>query len=118
MKALAFLALVLLAQPAHADEWTDEDTIAEAAYLALHVIDWGQTRNMALRDGYYEHNPALGIKPHSDRVNLHFAAGAVLHPLVARALPRPWREGWFTLSIIVEAGIVAGNHRIGLKVDF
>jgi hypothetical protein len=36
-----FLFLLLLTLPAHADDWSDADTVREAVYLGVLAVDWG-----------------------------------------------------------------------------
>ena len=64
MLKLIFAALLLVSFSSQADEWTESDIKYEAAYLALHTVDWGQTRNIAKNPSRYsEVNPVLGKHP-------------------------------------------------------
>lgn len=101
------------------DPWTKEDTIREAAYLVLHVVDWGQTRNIVHRDSEYnEDNPLLEQSPSIKRVDSFFAFGAIAHVTVSYILPRVWRESFQYSTAGFEAGVVFKNNSIGLRVDF
>ena len=122
-KYIIALMLVTMAHTANADffdQWTKADTAREATYLALHVIDWGQTRNIVRRidEDYKELNPLLGNSPSIKRVDTHMAVSAVLHVAAAYALPREWREGFQYATIGYVAAVVVRNNSIGLKVDF
>ena len=124
------LALIVLSfvsvNAGAADAWSKSDVTREIAYLALHVADWGQTRNIVLRsdtgcDGdstCIERNPLLGRNPSIKRVDTYFAFTAVAHAVVGYYLPPNWRSGWQMVTIGMEAGIVGHNFSIGLKMDF
>jgi hypothetical protein len=92
--ALALAAAIALTpRDARADEWTRADTVTEAAFVAVVLMDWQQTRR------------ALGA-----------VAG---HALIARLLPRPYRAGWQYVTIAVEVGAVANNAtHVGLRFGF
>lgn len=122
MKTLPVLALSLcIATPVQADAWREEDTQRQLAATALMVIDWGQTLDISKQCGggyYYETNPLLGTCPGRGDVNRHFAGSILLNYGIARVLPANYRKYWQHLTIAVEAGYVANNYSIGLKVDF
>lgn len=124
---LAILAsLGLFAGPVCASDWTRDDTAWQAGYLALHVADWGQTRNIVRRadtgcDGdplCIERNPILGRNPSIKRVDTYFAFTALAHTAISYALPPDWRRSWQLITIGVEAGVVGYNYKLGLKMDF
>ena len=124
---LALIVLSFVSVNANAaDAWSKSDTTREIAYLALHVADWGQTRNIVHRsntgcDGdstCIERNPFLGRNPSIRRVDTYFAVTALAHAAISHALPKDWRQGWQYVTIGMEAGVVGYNYSIGLKVDF
>lgn len=124
---LAILACFGLgAGPVYASDWTKADTAWQLGYLALHVADWGQTRNIVRRadtgcDGdptCIERNPFLGRNPSLKRVDTYFAVTALAHTAISYALPSDWRRGWQMITIGMEAGVVGYNYSIGLKMDF
>lgn len=112
--------------PAVAQDWTKADTAREAAYLALLVADWGQTRNIVHRadtgcagdSTCVERNPFLGRNPSIRRVDSYFALSALTHATISYLLPQDWRRGYQMFTIGFQAGIVGYNYSIGLKVDF
>lgn len=110
----------LSSAPVFASDWTTEDTWWQAAYLALHVADWGQTRDIVKREGegYYETNPILGRHPSLKRVDTYFTVTALAHTAISYALPAAWRRGWQHVTIGVEAGYVSYNYSIGLNINF
>lgn len=119
---MKYLLPLLLLVPAcsKADDWTKADTAREAAYLILHIADWGQTRNIVHRrdEGYWEINPALGKYPSIKRVDSYFTFTAIAHIGIAYVLPRGWRESFQYTTSGIEAGLVINNNSIGLRVDF
>lgn len=126
MKTIFATILLLFTASSHADEWTKSDSVREATYLALHIADWGQTRNIVHRsntgcDGgatCIEKNPILGRNPSISRVDTYFAITALAHVAISYALPKVWRQGWQYVSIGMEAAVVGHNYSLGLKVDF
>lgn len=119
MKTAIILTLLLVPALSQADDWTKEDTIREVAYLALHVADWGQTRNIANRGNiYHEVNPILGRNPSIKKVDSYFALTAIAHVIVSYSLPRGWRDAFQYSTAGFEAGVAMKNNSIGLKVDF
>jgi hypothetical protein len=116
---IAFIVSSLSTLPAAASDWTAEDTAWQASFLALHVVDWGQTRDIAAQPNrYHETNPILGEHPSQARVDRYFAATAILHTAVAYTLPPKWRRAWQYVSIGYQAGFVASNYNIGLRINF
>lgn len=113
------LIVSFLCAPATAGDWTKEDTEWQAAYLALHIADWGQTRDAAAHPGrYVEQNPILGEHPARAQIDKYFVATALLHTGIAYVLPPDWRRAWQQITIGFEVGVVARNARIGLQVNF
>lgn len=122
---LAAIALVLGlggAQPAHAGEWftpyRTQDTVRQAIYTGLLVVDYGQTLDIKNHPELEEKNPLLGPHPTDSEITRHFVVGALLHAGVTWAIPRDWRPYWQYITIGVEAGYVANNFRIGLSLDY
>lgn len=120
----AFISLILLvsaldARPALADNMTGADWQREAVYQVLHVVDWGQTLDIAARpDEYRELNPLIGTHPSRGDVNRYFAITALVHLGITRALPRRYRSAWQYVTIGVQAGNTWRNARIGLRLNF
>lgn len=111
--------LLLLAAPCHAQEWTTTDTAYEAAYLVLHTADWSQTRYISKHcDQFEEGNGILGDCPSVGRVDCYFLATGLLHIGVAHILPPDWRRGFQLVTISVEAGAVAHNYKLGIRMAF
>lgn len=112
-------ATLALSTPAVAGDWSAEDTKWQAAYIALHVADWGQTRDIAAkRDRYFEQNPVLGKHPSVKRVDSYFLATSIAHTAISYALPPDLRRRWQQITVVVQAGVVAHNYGIGLNINF
>jgi hypothetical protein len=117
--ALSLFLLLATAPSLAADPWSNADKAREAVYLTLHVVDWGQSLDIAKRpDAYNEENFILGTQPSVRRVNTHFAVTAALHVAAVHVMPSSWRPVFQYLWIATEAGFVCNNYRIGLRMNF
>jgi hypothetical protein len=118
--AISIGLLMSFVAPAHA--WSDEDTAWESAYLATHLVDWGQTRDIANKcdsdTDVYEKNPLLGSCPSTMEVNLYFIGTALLHTSASRMLPVKYRRMFQMGTLGLQLNSVNNNKRIGLKVSF
>ena len=115
-----FLLIVMLLIPtiAHA-EWNGADSAREVVWQGLHVIDWGQTLEIARQpEDYWEVNPIMGRHPSVGRVNLYMGVSAVVHGVVSWVLPDEVRKWWQYVSIGVSGACVARNFNIGLGVRY
>jgi len=114
---------------AAADEWTRVDTQRQAIFTGLMVVDYRQTvEGIVKRPGeYVERNTVLGPYPSKGRISTYFALTVAGHYAVARLLPasarffgKRWnpRAAWQHVGIVVEAGAVHNNIRVGLSIGF
>lgn len=118
MKLLIVL-LLCLSSTAKAGDWSDTDRYRETAYLALHVVDWTQTRYIAKNpDRFKENNRILGEHPTLGNVNRYFIAAGIGHFVIASALSGEWRYAFQAVTITVRMRDVVGNHRIGIEFAF
>ncbi len=102
-----------------ADPWSKQDIALEATYFAFHLLDWGQTRDIAIRDGrYHELNPILGKHPSLDQVNLYFLGTGLLHPVITNFLPKKYRSWFQGVTIGISGACVIRNFNIGLRINF
>jgi hypothetical protein len=118
MKPLAILLLII---SFNANAWDKTDTAIEAAYTAVHIIDWGQTLDIASKcntTGHYETNPILGRCPSNNKVNLYFASTLILHYAAAYVLPVKYRRMFQSGTIGMELSYTVSNANIGLNVNF
>jgi len=100
------------------DPLTKTDIALEAVYLALHVVDWGQTLYISDNPEYHDHCPALGKHPSRAKVNLWFASTAILHPVVTYMLPKEYRPYWQGGTIAMEVACTLNNRKCGIRVSF
>lgn len=113
-------ASILITTPAHAgDDWTP-DQIEHAVVLAtLTAADWAQTRNIGRHPvSWHETNPLLGPHPSAAEVDRHFVASALIGAAILHALPTRYRDAALTAGIVIEAGCVANNLRLGVGIRF
>jgi hypothetical protein len=94
--------------------WTTGDTLRELATLGLIGMDWHQTRDFRA-DGVEELNPVLGARPSRARVNTLIGAAMLGHPIVARLLPKPWRDVFQYGTIGAETVAVLHNRKDGYE---
>ncbi|WP_374245263.1 hypothetical protein [Zoogloea sp.] len=108
-----------VAAPALADEWTDTQVTKALALATLTAADWAQTRNIARHPvRWHENNPLLGEHPSTGAVDRHFIAGALIGAVVLDALPTPYRDWALNAGLVLEAGCVANNLRLGIGIKF
>lgn len=130
-----FLVSVLASNGYGAEEkkwWTWEDTITQGVYATFHIMDWAQTNRIARDDDFYELNPILGRNASEGRVNTYMAATLIGHTWIAYELEDKkktynlfgWkfkmnpRKTWQYVWIVLEAGTVYRNHKIGLTIRY
>lgn len=112
------LALALLALPAHAREWTDDEVAWGTAAAVAHVIDWGQTRYIATHpERFRELNPMIGEHPSLGGVNRYFLASGAFMFVAAHYMPQ-YRST--LLKVWFAVGVASGvrNAMIGVQIRF
>lgn len=100
------------------DPWTKQDTYWQLGVLVTQIIDWGQTREIAVNPEYYETNPILGKHPTLQEVDRYFIACIAGNYLIAKALPNNWRRKWQIGSMLFQTYFITNNYRFGLKISF
>ena len=117
---LALIILLALPVTAQAGEpWTPREKALEGAYLALTIIDWGQSRYISDHpDRFYERNRWLPEHPTNKEVDRFFISSTALHLIVVNALNHQWRQPVQWLTILEKAYTVNRNHQIGIKIAF
>jgi hypothetical protein len=145
---LALFATLLATTPAHADDWTPEQRLEGAALAALHVIAWGQQRQMsshpaadpAAVDGSIPNPapidrryaaqcctaatapasaaPAPAVGADLGKINRQYLAGALIGAVMLDALPSAWRDPALKAGLVLEAGVVANRLRLGVGIRF
>ena len=114
------LAAAAAATPATAaDEWTAPQASKAASLAALTVADWAQTRNIARHpERWHETNPMLGRHPSVGDVDKHFAVASLIGAAALHALPTRYRDWALNAGLVIEAGCVANNLRLGIGIKF
>ena len=100
------------------DPWTKQDTYWQIGVLVTQIIDWGQTREIAVNPKYYETNPILGKYPTLQEVDKYFIACIVGNYLISKALPNNWRRKWQVGSILFQTYYINNNYKLGIKMNF
>ena len=133
---VAILCVLAVSFNCHAEEiksykpWSTTEIVQEVVWQGLHVVDWGQTRDIAQRPNeYYEKNTWLREHPSVDEVNQYMIITALLHLGISWALPNNLefkvfdysfnpRTIWQCITIVGTGSTVSHNHNIGLKINF
>ena len=83
--------------------------------LALHTMDYAQTREIARNPKYHETNIFLGRDPSQTKVDAYFlATGAMIYWVSTTK----HSKGVMPLIAAASATYVAGNLSIGLNIKF
>jgi hypothetical protein len=103
-----------------ADPWSRQDIALEGTFIFLHIVDWGQTRDISKNpDKYYEGiNPFLGEHPSTERVDLWFVTTTLAHIVITNYLPSKYRPYFQGVTIGITGAAVIRNFSIGLSVNF
>jgi len=119
MTKLLSVFVLIFCTSAHSESWTVEQKILSATYMATHVIDWGQTREIAKhpKESGPEYNPLLGSEPSPGKVNAYFLLTPVLWYYALDNIPQ-YRTVALTVLNLVQIGVVAHNYHVGIKVSF
>ena len=117
--ALIFVIGPCLHKAQAADPWGTQDIALEATWQLLHLLDWGQTLDIADHpEKYHEHNPIMGKHPSRSTVNLYMGAWIPLHIGITYVLPKECRPYWQYVTIGVTGTCVIKNFSVGLQVRF
>lgn len=118
IKGILLIILAVYPRNAKANEWIKEDTVLQATYSALHIVDWSQTLEIKARknEGHGESNLILGRYPSRGKINRYFAGTLIGHYLVAMWLDKPYRNIWQSAWINIEWYYVNHNKRRGISI--
>lgn len=118
--AAAGLTLMLTSCTVQAvEDWTPLNTQLEIAHLITHVIDFGQTKEIAKNpDKYYEINPLLGKHPNVESVKTYFAFTAIIHPIIAAHLSPRNRLIYQIGTLALSFAAASHNRAIGISINF
>ena len=141
MKKLIILLIIILGLivPAKSfawfDKWTTEDTILQAGFIGLMIIDWGQTNwisdhpviieyygemNSLKRKIYHEEsNLILGKHPSKKKIATYFSSCIIGHTAISYILPKLYRNLWQCVGIGIEIHATADNYfNCNVKFNF
>jgi len=121
MLILALTILLLPNNAGAADIWSKEDIALEAVSMGLIAVDWGQTRDIALRKrGEFREtqNIFLARHPSEGAVNAYFISYLIFHPAITYILPKKYRPWFQAITIGIETQAVIHNYSIGLNLRF
>lgn len=114
---------MLLCPTAHAEPWTPTQQAIGAVALAATVIDFGQTRWIAIHcntrerlNCVGEQNPILGKTPTVGMVNLYFAVVPIGAFFVADHIEH--RTLFLAIAAGLEIAVTAHNARVGFRMSF
>ncbi len=114
MKIFVTISLLLISLPIQADE---NKALMVASNLGL-VVDWAQTREIAVNNDYLEENPILGKRPSIGRVNTYFVCALALNNIIGRTLPDPWAKFWYSSVFMIQVTTIRNNVGLGIKMRF
>ena len=119
---LVSICLFLVVIPAHADsfmdDWDQLDRLLLATYTTTWFIDWGQTREIAVNDMYYETNAFLGEHPSKDTVDIYFIGMYFMNLFIADNLGSDLRKAYLLLWTTVHYECVENNRKLGISMNF
>ena len=119
MSIFTFALILLFGCNAYAQgNWTAKDYALQSTSSALIVADWLQTREIATDNNYTEINYILGDNPKLSEVNQYFAGCLIGQFLISYALSHKYRNYWQGIIITMQAGVVAHNYNMGIKIKF
>ncbi len=99
--------------------WSARNSLLEAGFVTVAVIDYLQTRTIVLEyPRFVEVGPFLPTHPTMGQLNTVAIVGTIAHLAVASAVPRPWRDLFQTVTFSVEAVNVGRNFAVGLNLSF
>ena len=114
------------------EKWNRADTVLQATYVGVTLIDFAQTHWMARQDWKWngkqhsEYSPYFSDRPHQDET-WAIPIAIVLHTIIAVALPPKHeimgitfypRRTWQLVWIGLEVGAVTSNASLGVKIEF
>ena len=121
--AVLFMVLPAACMAADTGRWfqpfTPHESIAQAVFTGMAIVDWGQTRDIARGPARFtETNPILGRHPTLRQVDTLVPLGICIHALIAWALPQKYRRYWQYVWIGIETQAVHSNYRSEVRISF
>ena len=85
----------------------------------LLVVDWGQTREIAVNPRYTEYNVAIGENPSVKRVNLYFSAVIIGNTLISTNIKNKKHRRMYDYTIAInQSGVITGNQSVDIKMNW
>ncbi len=101
------------------DPWTKEDTYWQIVVTSSNIIDWGQTRTIALNpDKYYENNSIISKQPSVDEVDNYFIAMILFDIGTAYILPKKWRRITQIGTLCNQLYYINNNYQLRIGISF
>lgn len=114
IRQITLMSLLLVSPLSQAD---DLMAYRVASNVGL-ILDWAQTREIAVNDEYLETNPILGIRPTTKEVNTYFIGAIALNNLIGELLPGDAAKYWYASITIIQMGTVRRNYGLGIRMRF
>ena len=125
---ITILSIAILSGCTMSKNWTKQERNLEYAWVAMHLVDWATTRDVAAnQDKFEEYNPVLGKHPTMGEVDTYMGASIIAHTLITNMMPRKYvfgnrilypRKYWQHITIGVKGGTIANNLSVGCRVRF
>lgn len=113
------LALTITSGCATTAKWDAGDKALGGALVAVNVIDWKQTRQIARNpDRWYEKNPTMRRHPSTSDVDTHFLAVVASELLIADLLDHPARKWFLGANAAIEFYYVRQNAKLGISISW
>lgn len=123
MVLVALLFVLLWVNTAHAEglfekpkDWDKGDTDKLLFNTVLIVVDWQQTRQIALNPGKWEEtNFILGRNPSVGKVDTYMLASIGVNYLIAKNMPKKWRDKYQLYICLTRSKAIVTNYSIGIR---
>jgi hypothetical protein len=118
----AFLVFFIGCASTPFEGWTKADTMRQAAYTGLHIVDWAQTIQIARNPDKFEECGLLrivsGNHPTDTQVHQFFGGTLILQTVIPSMLKPKYRQAWQTMWIGIEGSNDIRNFSLGLHGEF
>ncbi|MBW1725995.1 MAG: hypothetical protein JRJ62_00155 [Deltaproteobacteria bacterium] len=95
--------------------------VMEALILStvLLVVDWGQTREIAVNPRYREINVVLGENPSLDKVDLYFTTVIIGNAIISNSIKSKKYRNIYDYGVAFsELSFVVSNHSVDVKMNW
>jgi hypothetical protein len=97
-------------------DWTQGDSDKLLLTSALMLVDWQQTRTISKEPwNFTETNSFLGEHPTLGQVDTYFLASLPINYLIAKNLPKNWRNIYWQYISITQLKAITVNYQIGVR---